>query len=73
MIIIIIIIIIIINIKLKLKNTVKLQKIHLKLEKKTWDNRTGNTFSKKIKGKSKYTICLTERTFIDEIEGEIYL
>ena len=24
----------------------------------------------KIKGKSKCTICLTERTFIDEIEGE---
>ena len=39
---------------------------------------TGNTFPKKlilisknkIKGKSKCTICLTERTFIDEIEGE---
>ena len=27
----------------------------------------------KIKGKSKYIIFLTERTFIDEIEGEIYL
>ena len=50
---------------------------------------TGNTFPKKIisiskskiKGKSKYAICLTERTFIDEIklkydlksELEIYL
>ena len=41
----------------------------------------GNTFPKKlllisktkIKGKSKCTICLTERTFIDEIEREIYL
>ena len=39
---------------------------------------TGNTFPKKlililknkIKGKSQYTICLTESTFIDEIEGE---
>ena len=29
--------------------------------------------SKKIKGKSKYTNCFTERTFIDETEGEIYL
>ena len=48
---------------------------------------TGNTFPKnlilvsknKIKGKSKRAICLTERTFIDEIkydlesELEIYL
>ena len=39
---------------------------------------TGNTFPKKlilisknkIKGKSKCAICLTERTFIDEIESE---
>ena len=39
---------------------------------------TGNTFPKKlvlisknkIKGKSKSAICLTERTFIDEIEDE---
>ena len=39
---------------------------------------TGNTFPKKlilisknkIKGKSKCAICLTERTFIDEIEGK---
>ena len=39
---------------------------------------TGNTFPKKliliskneIKGKSKCVICLTERTFIDEIEGK---
>ena len=39
---------------------------------------TGNTFPKKlvlisknkIKGKSKCAICLTERTFIDEIEDE---
>ena len=50
---------------------------------------TGNTFLKKlilisknkVKGKSKWAICLTERTFIHEIEGiydqkselEIYL
>ena len=39
---------------------------------------TGNTFPKKliltsknkIKGKSKCVICLTERTFIDEIKDE---
>ena len=39
---------------------------------------TGNTFPKKlimisknkIKGKSKCAICLTEKTFIDEIEGK---
>ena len=39
----------------------------------------GNTFPKtlvlisknKIKGKSKCVICLTERTFIDEIEGDL--
>ena len=39
---------------------------------------TANTFPKKlilisknkIKGKSKYIICLAERTFTDEIEGE---
>ena len=40
---------------------------------------TGNTYPKKIifiskdkiKGKSKYAICLTERTFIDETEGDL--
>ena len=40
---------------------------------------TGNRFPKKfvlisknkIKGKSKCAICLTERTFIDEIEGDL--
>ena len=40
---------------------------------------TSNTYPKKIilisrekiKGKSKYAICLTERTFIDEIEGDL--
>ena len=45
---------------------------------KKYNKHTGNTFSKKlilisknkIKGKSRCTICLTESTFIDEIEGE---
>ena len=45
---------------------------------KKCNNHTGNTFPKKlilisknkIKGKSKCAICLTERTFIDEIEGK---
>ena len=40
---------------------------------------TGNTFPKtlvlisknKIKGKSKCAICLTEKTFIDETEGDL--
>ena len=40
---------------------------------------TSNTYPKKIiliskdkiKGKSKCAICLTERTFIDEIEGDL--
>ena len=40
---------------------------------------TGNTFPKKIilisknkiKGKSRCAICLTKRTFIDEIEGDL--
>ena len=40
---------------------------------------TGNTYPKKIilisknkiKGKSKCAICLTERTFINEIEGDL--
>ena len=42
---------------------------------------TGNTFpktlilisKKKIKGKSKCGVCLTERTFIHKIEGKYYL
>ena len=45
---------------------------------KKCNKHTGNTFQKKLilisknrmKGKSRCTICLTERTFIDEIEGE---
>ena len=45
---------------------------------KKCNKHTGNTFPKKlilisknkIKGKSRCTICLTERTFIDETEGE---
>ena len=40
---------------------------------------TSNTFSKKIvlisknkiKGKSRYAICLTERSFIDEIQYDL--
>ena len=54
---------------------------------KKCDKHTSNTYPKKIilisknkiKGKSKCAICLTERTFIDEIEDnlehelEIYL
>ena len=30
-----------------------------------------NISKNKIKGKSKYAICLTERTFIDETEGDL--
>ena len=45
---------------------------------KKCNKHTGNTYPKKliliskskIKGKSKCTICLTEKTFIDEIKGE---
>ena len=45
---------------------------------KKCNKHTGNAFPKKlilisknkIKGKSKCAICLTERTFIDEIEGK---
>ena len=46
---------------------------------KKCNKHTGNTYPKKIiliskdkiKGKSKYAICLTERTFIDETEGDL--
>ena len=46
---------------------------------KNCNKHTNNTFPKKIilisknkiKGKSKCVICLTERTFIDEIEGDL--
>ena len=46
---------------------------------KKCNKHTANTFPKKIilisknkiKGKSKCAICLTERTFIDEIEGDL--
>ena len=45
---------------------------------KKWNKDTGNTFPKKlilisnnkIKGKWKCAICITERTFIDEIEDK---
>ena len=48
---------------------------------KKFKKHTGNTFPKKIilisknkiKGKSRCVICLTKRTFIDEIEGEFVL
>ena len=46
---------------------------------KNCNKHTNNTFPKKIilisknkiKGKSKCVICLTERTFIDETEGDL--
>ena len=46
---------------------------------KKCNKHTSNTFPKKlnlisknkINGKSKCAICLTERTFIDEIEGDL--
>ena len=46
---------------------------------KNCNKHTSTTFPKKIilisknkiKGKSKCVICLTERTFIDEIEGDL--
>ena len=46
---------------------------------KKCNKHTGNTYPKKIilisknemKGKSKCAICLTERMFIDEIEGDL--
>ena len=58
-------------------NTVLLQKMHIYCKKCI--KHTSNTFPKKlilvsknkIKGKSKCAICLTERTFIDEIEGDL--
>ena len=46
---------------------------------KTFKKHTANTFPKKIilisknkiKGKSRCAICLTKRTFINEIEGDL--
>ena len=46
---------------------------------KKWTKHTSNTYPKKIilisknkiKGKSKCAICLTERAYIDEIEGDL--
>ena len=46
---------------------------------KKCNKHTGNTYPKKkiliskekIQGKSKCAICLTERTFIDEMEGDL--
>ena len=46
---------------------------------KKCNKHTSNTYPKKkflismdqIKGKSKYAICWTEKTFLDEIEGDL--
>ena len=62
---------------MKSKNSFyKLQNMHIYCKK--CKKHIGNTFPKKsilisknkIKGKSKCAICLTERTFIDEIEDK---
>ena len=52
---------------------------NMQIYSKNCQRHTGNTFPKrlvlisknKIKGKSKCAICLTESTFIDEIEGDL--
>ena len=57
----------------------KLQIIKMHIYCKKCKKHTSNTFPKKlnlisknkIKGKSKCAICLTERTFIDKIEGDL--
>ena len=57
----------------------KLQIIKMDIYCKKCKKHTSNTFPKKlvltlenkIKGKSKCAICLTKRTFIDEIEGDL--
>ena len=57
----------------------KLQIVKMHIYCKKCKKHTSNTFPKKlilvsknkIKGKSKCAICLTERTFIDEIEGDL--
>ena len=57
----------------------KLQIVKMRIYCKKCKKHTSNTFPKKlvlisknkIKGKSKCAICLTERTFIDEIEGDL--
>ena len=83
--IIIIVIILIINIKLKLKLKIEKAKIvssnyksmHIYCKKSK--KHTSNTFPKKlvlisrnkIKGKSRCAICLTKRTIVDEIEGDL--
>ena len=63
------------NIKLKIQSHYKNMHIYCKKSKK----QIANTFPKKIflisknkiKGKSRCVICLTKRTFINEIEGDI--
>ena len=57
----------------------KLQIIKMHIYCKRYKTHTSNTFPKtlvlisknKIKGKSRCAICLTERTFIDEIEYDL--
>ena len=57
----------------------KLQIVKMHIYCKKCNKHTSNTLPKKlvlisknkIKGKSKCAICLTERTFIDEIEGDL--
>ena len=54
-----------------------LEKMHIYCKK--FNKHTSNTFPKKlslisknkIKGESRCAICLTKRTFIDEIEGDL--
>ena len=57
----------------------KLQIVKMHIYCKKCKKHTSNTFpkkiilisKKKIKGKSKCAICLTEGTFIDKIEGDL--
>ena len=57
----------------------KLQIVKMHIYCKKCKKHTSNTFPKKlvlisknkIKGKSKCAICLTKRTFIDKIEGDL--
>ena len=83
--IIIIVIILIINIKLKLKLKIEKAKIvssnykSMHIYCKKCKKHRSNTFPKKlvlisrnkIKGKSRCAICLTKRTIVDEIEGDL--
>ena len=63
------------NIKLKIQSHYKNMHIYCK----KWKKHAGNTYPKKIilisknkiKGKSRYAICLTERSFIYEIKYDL--